>query len=137
MRGQRGFTLLEVVVATSIMSIGIVSALELFTGSLRLAGEADRQSSATVLARSLVDEELWRAYLEENERSGSDGDFSYRVATYPIERELVGFDEVDDGLHDLTGEFGLWLIEVEVSWETPRGPKSLVLETARIGELPN
>ena len=136
MKGQRGFTLLEVMIATAIMSVGIVGALELFSGSLRLAGNADRQSAATVLARSLVDEELWRDVLEDGERSGTEGSFSWSVATHPIDRELVGRDEDQGELHDVTGELGLWRIEAEVRWEAPAGQKSLVLETARIGQLP-
>ena len=136
-RNQRGFTLLEVMIATAIMSVGIVGALELFSGSLRLAGDADRQSAATVLARSLVDEELWRDVLEVNQRSGTEGRFSWSVATRPIDRELVGREEDQGELHEVTGEIGLWLIEAEVSWEAPTGRKSLALETARIGQLPD
>ena len=136
MKGQRGFTLLEVMIATAIMAMGIVGALELFSGSLRLAGDAERQSHATVLARSLVDEELWRDVLEDGERSGTEDRFSWSVATHPIDRELVGRDEDQGELHDVTGELGLWRIEAEVRWEAPAGQKSLVLETARIGQLP-
>jgi prepilin-type N-terminal cleavage/methylation domain-containing protein len=136
MRNERGFTLLEVMVATAIMAVGIVGALELFSGSLKLAGDAERQSKATVLARSLVDEELWRDVLEVNERSGTEGGFSWSVATHPIEREMIGRREEDDGgLRDLE-ELGLWLIDAEVRWQTPSGEKSLRLETARIGTLP-
>lgn len=135
MSRQRGFTLLEVMIAAAIMAMGIVAALELFGGSLRLAGNAERQSAATVLARSLVDEELWRDILEVNERSGTEGEFSWRVATHPIERELVSPDEQPE-LHDLTEELGLWLIEAEVSWSAASGEKSIYFETARIGNLP-
>jgi len=132
---QRGFTLLEVMIATAIMAVGIVGALELFSGSLRLAGDASRQSQATVLARALIDEELWRDVLENNQRSGTEGEYSWTVVTQPVERELIGRDE-DPDLHDVANEMGLWLIEAEVSWEGPSGRKALVLETARIGILP-
>ncbi|MFN2426871.1 MAG: prepilin-type N-terminal cleavage/methylation domain-containing protein [Candidatus Binatia bacterium] len=137
MKRQRGFTLLEVMIATAIMAVGIVGALELFSGSLKLAGDASKQSAATVLARSLIDEELWRDLLENNQRSGTEGNFAWSVSTQPIDREMIGRDE-DLGLRDLrgTGELGLWLIEAEVSWEGPSGRKALVLETARIGQLP-
>lgn len=134
---QRGFTLLEVMIATSIMAVGIVGALELFSGSLRLAGNAERQSDATVLARALVDEELWRDVLEDNQRNGTEGDFAWTVATRPIDREMVGREEQDQAdLQDVADEMGLWLIEAEVSWESPSGRKAISLETARIGTLP-
>lgn len=136
MSGQRGFTLLEVLIATSIMAIGIVGALELFSGSLRLAGNAGQQSHAVVLARSLIDEELWRDVLEENQRAGTEGPYSWIVATHPVDRELVSRDEQDDEFHEATGELGLWLIQAEVGWESAGGAKRIRLETARIGQLP-
>lgn len=137
LKGQRGFTLLEVMIATSIMAVGIVGALELFSGSLRLAGNADRQSAATVLARAKIDEELWRDVLEDNRRDGAEGGFAWTVITRPIDRELIGREEQERAeFHAVADELGLWLIEAEVSWESPGGRKSLSLETARIGQLP-
>ena len=135
MRLQKGFTLLEVMIAASIMSIGIVAALELFGGSMNLAGDADKQSKATVLANALIDEELWRDVLETNERNGSEGQFDWKVITQPIERELIGEKEDKSDLHKATGELGLWLIQAEVRWQAPLGEKSILLETARIGEV--
>lgn len=136
MRRQRGFTLLEVMIAAAIMAVGIVGALELFSGSLNLAGNADRQSQATVLARALIDEEMWRDVLESNERSGTEGRFSWNVVTHPVERELIGRAEQESGrLRDLEA-MGLWLIEAEVRWDSPSGEKSLLLQTARLGVLP-
>jgi prepilin-type N-terminal cleavage/methylation domain-containing protein len=134
---ERGFTLLEVMIAVSIMAVGIVGALELFGGSLKLAGDAGRQSQAAVLARALVDEELWRDVLEDNERAGTEGLFSFRVVTHPIERELVGRNEQPEMFRDPnSGELGLWLIRAEVRWQGLAGPKSLEFETARLGQIP-
>jgi prepilin-type N-terminal cleavage/methylation domain-containing protein len=136
-RGERGFTLLEVMIAVAIMAMGIVGALELFTGSLKLAGDAGKQSRAVVLARELVDEELWRDVLDDNSRTDREGEFNFTVTTRPIERELRGRDEQDQGdLHPAAGDFGLWLIEAEVRWDTPTGGKSVRLATARIGKKP-
>jgi len=132
---QRGFTLLEILIATSIMSLGMVAALELFTGSMRLAGEASRQSHAVVLARALIDEELWRYVLEENVRSGNDGAYQWTVETRPIDRELVGLEEAPSDRFRRPGEeFELWLIAAEVRWEGAGGGKSFLLETARLAE---
>lgn len=135
MSRSRGFTLLEVMMAVAIMSMGIVGALELFSGSLKLAGDADKQSQATVLARALVDEELWRDVLEEGQRTGNEGRFFWTVATRPIDRELIGNNEDSGELRDLNGALGLWLIEAEVRWEVPAGEKRVFLETARVGQL--
>jgi type IV pilus modification protein PilV len=133
---QRGFTLLEVMIAVSIMSVGIVAALELFGGSLHLAGEADKQSKATILANQLIDEMLWRDVLEEGQESDSEGEFDWTLVTQPIDRTMISEDE-DPELHEVGDELGLWLIQAEVRWRNPRGiEKSIVLETARIGDVP-
>jgi general secretion pathway protein I len=134
MRRQLGFTLLEVMVAVAVMSIGIVGALQLFSGSLRLVNEADRQTRALVLGRSLVDEALWRSILEEGTQSGEEGEYRWSLTTRPIQRELVGMTENIDDLTEQAGELGLWEIVAEVTWLGPAGEKTIVLETARIGE---
>jgi prepilin-type N-terminal cleavage/methylation domain-containing protein len=135
-RRQLGFTLLEVMIAVAIMGIGIVGALQLFSGSMNLAGASDQQSKATVLARALIDEEMWRDVLEENQRTGTEGIFSWTVLTQPIERELLGNNEDDAELHDVADELGLWLIHAEVRWQAALGEKTVLLETARIGRVP-
>lgn len=137
-RRRRGFTLLEVTVAVAVMGIGIVGALELFTGSMKLAGEVDNQTKALVLARSLVDEAMWRTELEEETRSGSEGKFNWTLEARPIERQLVGLDEEgDDGLRDADGELGLWQLSAEVRWLGTRGEKSVLIQSARIAEKPS
>lgn len=58
MRGKRGFTLLEVVVALAIFAAGILVLLELFSGSLRLSAAASDLSSAQVYASQRMEEAL-------------------------------------------------------------------------------
>lgn len=137
-RRSRGFTLLEVTVAVAVMSVGIVGALELFTGSMKLAGEVDSQTKALVLARSLVDESMWKTVLEEETRTGSAGKYSWTLETRPIERQLLGLDEsTDDELRDAEGELGLWQISAEVRWLGTHGEKSVMIQSARISEKPS
>ncbi|MBI5504805.1 MAG: prepilin-type N-terminal cleavage/methylation domain-containing protein [Deltaproteobacteria bacterium] len=134
-RRSRGFTLLEVTVAVAVMGVGIVGALELFTGSMKLAGEVDNQTKAVVLARSLVDESMWRTVLQEETRSGNQGKYSWTLETRPIDRQLLGLDESsDDKFRDAEGELGLWQISAEVRWLGTNGEKSVVVQSARISE---
>jgi len=58
MRGDRGFTLLEVVVALAICAAGILALLELFSGSLRLSAGANGLSAAQVYASQRMEEAL-------------------------------------------------------------------------------
>ncbi len=137
-RRRRGFTLLEVTVAVAVMGVGIVGALELFTGSMKLAGEVDNQTKALVLARSLVDRVMWKSLLKEETSNGSEGKFSWTLEARPIDRQLLGLEEQGkDKLRDAGGELGLWQLSAEVRWLGTHGEKSVVIQSARIGEKPS
>ena len=58
MRSERGFTLLEVLVATVIMAIAVVALLSTLTTSMRNAARLTDYDRATLLARSKMDELL-------------------------------------------------------------------------------
>ena len=136
MRGSRGFTLLEVLLATAIMSIGIVSALELFSGSMHLAGASSQQTHALVVARSVMDAALWRAELFEDVEVGEVDGYEWVRSTRYIDRQLLSFEEQDQGTFGVETdvEFELMEILVEVNWDSPRGRKQVRLETAKLVE---
>ena len=134
MRSERGFTLIEVMVATAVMAVGIASALELFGGSMRLASASANQTRALVVARSLLDEALWRAELEDGSRSGSVGRYDWNLEIYTTERQFFGLDEGDGfGFEDDT-DYMLWEIAATVRWTEGSRDKSLRITTARLSE---
>jgi prepilin-type N-terminal cleavage/methylation domain-containing protein len=135
-RGSRGFTLLEVLLATAIMSIGIVSALELFSGSMHLAGASAQQTQALVLGRAVMDAALWRAELPEDVEAGEVGGYGWVRSTRYIDRQLLTLDEQDQGTFGVETdvEYELMEIVVEVNWESPRGQKQIRLESAKLVE---
>ncbi len=135
MKQASGFTLLEVMLATAIMSIGIVSALELFGGSMRLAGSSARQTEALVLARSLVDEALWRGGLSEDLTRGKEGDYSWALEVRAIDRQLIGFTDTDEFGFEDDGDYELREIRATVTWGRTGGEKSVELVTARLAEV--
>jgi general secretion pathway protein I len=55
-RSSSGFSLLEVIAALFILSVGILALTQLFSTSLRSVERSDRHSRASVYARSLLEE---------------------------------------------------------------------------------
>jgi len=73
-RGERGFMLLEVIVAMTLFAAGIVAISRLFTGSLRLSGGARDVSSAAIYARQRMEEALLAPDPAEGVEQGAFGD---------------------------------------------------------------
>ncbi len=130
---RAGFTLMEVMVALSVMAVGLVAALELFSGSLRLAGGSASQTEAVVLARSLMDEVLWRADLDDGESRGREGTYRWQVSINPIDPQF-GATEEEPVVEILSDEFELKEIVVTVAWTGLSGRKSITLQSARLME---
>jgi prepilin-type N-terminal cleavage/methylation domain-containing protein len=83
MRGQGGFTLLEVLVALTILGLGAVALIQLSAQGLRLVKQSDDHQGAILLADRLAKE---TAPLAEGLESGNEGALEWerriaRVAT--------------------------------------------------------
>jgi prepilin-type N-terminal cleavage/methylation domain-containing protein len=66
-----GFTLLEVVVAMTIVGIGVVTLLEIFSTGLRLGSRSSAATEAMTYGRQAMDEILLRRTIEEGAQQGS------------------------------------------------------------------
>lgn len=66
-----GFTLLEVVVAMTIVGIGVVTLLEVFSVGLRLGARSSVQTEALAYGRQIMDGILARPKLEDGAEKGT------------------------------------------------------------------
>ena len=66
-----GFTLLEVVVAMTIVGVGVVALLELFSMGLRTGSRSAVASEAITYGRQAMDEILLRRKIEDGAQQGS------------------------------------------------------------------
>jgi general secretion pathway protein I len=124
--GDRGFTLLEVLVALVVLSTTVVAALQLFGGGLRLARTAgDHAEAALVASAKLAD--LEPGALTEGQTDGTDGPYRWtrRVtldpALLPVEADSPE-----------TLRIRLARVSVEVRWGQGRRFELVTLRAWRI-----
>jgi len=126
-----GFTLLETMVALSVLSIGIVTVIELFSGSLRLVDRASRRTQAVIYAQEIMDRLFEGKMIEDGEGSGEVGEgYSWvsRVQEVIPEEEGERFQARDNTLFRIR----LKELEVRVRWQGGTGSQEFVLRSLRM-----
>lgn len=85
---QRGFTLLEVVVAMAIVGLGVVTLIEIFSLGLRLVARSSEKATAITYGRQVMDEVLIRRGVQEGGEEGSFGEkHRWRLQVKPLKGE--------------------------------------------------
>lgn len=83
---QGGFTLLEVLVAMTIVGLGVVTVIEVFSMGLRLGSRSADQTQAMTYGRQVMDEFLVTTKLEQGAEQGSLQDVGrWKVFVRPVE----------------------------------------------------
>lgn len=84
--GARGFTLLEVVVAMTIVGLGVVTLLQIFSLGLRLGARSAVHTEAGTYGRQVMDELLARRKLQDGSEQGSSGaNRHWKIQIQPIQ----------------------------------------------------
>lgn len=117
--GEKGFTLLEVIVALAILAAGIVGLVAMFSGSLRLAEGTREISEVSVLASQRMEEALLVPDPAPGEESGDFGE-KYRWTT----RTAFLSPEEDSPFQPVR-------IEVIISWDDAGQERSVDLSATR------
>jgi prepilin-type N-terminal cleavage/methylation domain-containing protein len=126
-RGARGFTLLEVAVALSILGVGVVTVLELFSTALRMESGAGVRTHAVVYARGLLDQTMALPDIREgSDRGRFDDTFRWEV----VVRQAPEYTD-DKAKHDLAVKNDLTMYEVEVSVLWPQSANRQGVYTIR------
>lgn len=126
---QCGFSLLEVLVAFSIMALLLTALLQVFAAGLRSAALGDQYTRATLLAESKFAALGVEIPLVEGEEQGaSDGPYHWRLRLEPY-WPLEAPQAVDLSVRPV-------LATVEVYWEEGNRQRVISLTTLRLAPQP-
>jgi general secretion pathway protein I len=123
-RGQSGFSLIEVLVALVVLTVGLGSLYSAFSTALNAAGRVDSHVAAIQLAQSLLDQHTAGRVLKTGVAQGRDGAFAWSVSVVPADDEIAPSTEA--------GAWQLQRIVVSVAWPRQR---QFTLETLHVARL--
>ena len=129
---QRGFSLLEILVAFTILALSLGVLMQIFSGSLRNADVTRDQAQAVALAQSLLASAGVEATLVPGERTGVlDDKFRWLLRVSPFVQEpRPGETEAVRSPLPLD----LWEVAVRVAWggDSRLPERALTLTTLRV-----
>jgi general secretion pathway protein I len=116
---SRGFSLLELLVALSIMAMALGLLYQASTGALRGVVDLDMEERANLLAQSILEARDAVPAAGWNE-SGSAAEMTWRVSTAAYETAVARDSPAVPRLHE---------VRVLVEWDSRRGPRRIELHT--------
>ena len=120
-----GFSLLEVLVALTVLSLSLGLLMQIFSAGLSNLSTADHRVRALAVAESVIAAQSPDHLLRDGFTDrGSDGLYGWQIAVRPYAIDLpAGADT----------PFILYEIAAMVIWDEPAGERSLSLRTLRVG----
>lgn len=123
-RGGRGFTLIEVLVAMTILALALVPLLRIYSGGAKGADTSDHYLRASAVAESLLASAGSEYSLQAGEITGrSAGTFDWTLTIRPYQPELNENSPLE-----------LFEVEAAVRWTKGARTRRLTLTTLRAAE---
>ena len=124
LRNDRGFSLLEVIVALLIMAGGFLAVVNLFSGSVRSVNLSSQYLKAVTLANSKMNELEIENFFLDDKSGGFKNEENYRW-----ELEIAPYDS---SLNNENSRIQLQKILLKVFWNDNGKPRKLELATLRL-----
>ena len=130
---QHGFTLLEILLAISILGVALTVIMQQFSAGLRIAHTSRTYTTATAYAKQKLEEFQLVEKMEEGEEVGDfDDGYTWKVSVLPYEdymEEAVESGEDEELFEHLPLE--MYRLESVVSWMDGENEKSISLVTLK------
>jgi general secretion pathway protein I len=122
MNKQRGFSLLEILIAFSILALSLGILLKIFSAGVNTAGVAEEYNAAVQIAESIMARTGVEAPLQQGEATGTENEkYYWRVSVNP-------FQFTAENLDVTTIAAVLYRVKVVVSWGDDPGTDSRQVE---------
>lgn len=121
---QKGFTLLEVMVAITILGIGFIVIFQLFSMGLNSVERSEKYTMAVIYAKEKLNEMLAMPEPQEGIKEGSSGkgnEFSWKAAALLY----------DTGSFAKEPPFTIYQLTADVTWQEGLKQKNVHLETLK------
>lgn len=113
---DKGFTLLEVMVAILVLTIGIVAVLQVFPLALNIEKLSQMETQGMLLCQEKIEEIISKAYQDVAVGIEIEDPLSSPFKEFSRETKI---SYVDSNLATTTSDLGLKKIEVMVWWKSP------------------
>jgi general secretion pathway protein I len=120
--GESGFSLLEVLIATTIASLTLIALLQLLMVGFKAKIAARQRTAATVLAEKILQEYAQNDRLTGGHYQGESAGFKYLVQIEP---------QYEFHYAEANSQVSCYLIQVTVAWLEKGKTKSIDLQTIR------
>jgi len=130
---QKGFTLLEILLAISILGVALTVIMQQFSAGLRIGQASKTYTTATAYAKQKLEEFQLEEEMEEGEEVGDfDDGYTWKVSVLPYEdymEEAVESGEDEELFEHLPLE--MYRLESVVYWMEGEKEKSVSLVTLK------
>ena len=127
---QKGFTLLEILLAISILGVAMTAIMQQFSAGMRIARTSQTYTTATIYAKHKLEElQVEEEIREMDDRGSFDDGYSWSVSIELYEDYLEEEEEDEDTFEHLPLE--MYRLESVVSWNEGEKERSITLATLK------